>query len=788
MKRLISTGLWVAALGAVPAVSPAADTAFDGKWTANLKCSQHLENGRPAFARQFELTVSAGRISEALTQGTGSGKEDTQWEGRVDAGVLSLNGPTQRADGARWSLNFTGKANGKDRIAASGGLSSDQRKLRDCTLDLQLASPAPAAATAPLAAAPRPAVAAVAATVVAVAPASPTMVATAPTAPARAAAPAAAPTPSPSPPTNPSATTTAPTSTPRADLTPLEARVEAIAGNKLLDIVVVVATDKGRERIRRGVSGDWSLNADSLCIDSAMFFKSDGMSLPMRAFAELGLSPKDSTAVRPFTLYQMLRHEPARDESGRANAGRGFGGPTPMVSAGIPSRSSAPKEPSASDDMKAVLAHALERGFQKRFGKAVGVGLDTGGGCHADATIVPRAVLDASIGASLTSTWRAGVERGTVVELFTVSVADYRAARKSRANAIEQWDQNMAALVDRLAKSPASGEQALYGAISVGGSSIRACYVNDSASAPRHGVSLEAVLRSAEFKNFLPGSISSRTRFETIDALYADLQKSQGRCTTLIGNGPSLAQLKTAIDRDKQLNGRLMPEPLSEARLLASHAEGLGFKTPEAYLFGRSIDVAEAMQVSRLQTLGINTKEQFFTARKRLEQFDAASKPDVDALLQFLADEREATAGGKTVKVLRAERAKREDEEARRYMAALAAEEKKKAGEFPFVGLLSCSISGQKTSVQACLSSGSIQTEVELRNGDDYRMYKIHDIAQIGNWDGTDMRIDLRKNFELKAQNADKSLILTLVVKDRASGKVLFQKSAAQFGVVNVKG
>ena len=245
MKRLISTGLWVAALGAVPAVSPAADTTFDGKWTVNLKCSQHLENGRPAFARQFELTVSAGRISEAQTLGTGSGKEDTQWEGRVDAGVFSLNGPTQRADGTRWSLNFAGKANGKDRIAASGGLSSDQRKLRDCTLDLQLASPAPAAATAPLAAAPRPAVAAVAATVVAVAPASPTMVATAPTAPARAAAPAAAPTPSPSPPTNPSATTTAPTSTPRADLTPLEARVEDLLSRMTLSEAVGMLGDDG---------------------------------------------------------------------------------------------------------------------------------------------------------------------------------------------------------------------------------------------------------------------------------------------------------------------------------------------------------------------------------------------------------------------------------------------------------------------------------------------------------------------------------------------------------------
>jgi hypothetical protein len=118
---------------------------------------------------------------------------------------------------------------------------------------------------------------------------------------------------------------------------------------------------------------------------------------------------------------------------------------------------------------------------------------------------------------------------------------------------------------------------------------------------------------------------------------------------------------------------------------------------------------------------------------------------------------------------------------------SMAASEKGKAAEYPYIGLLSCSISDQKTNVQACLSNSGVETEVELRNGNEYRMYKIYDINQIGNWDGSDMQIDLRKNFEIKAQNANKNLILNLVVKDRSSGKILFQKSAAMFGVITVK-
>jgi hypothetical protein len=782
----------------VPATCLAADTDYDGKWTVRLSCGQHLQNGRPAFASNFELSVVNGRINEIYTQTTGAGKEDTQWDGRIDRGALILNGPSQRSDGARWLLNFTGKATGNDHISGSGSLSSDQRKVRDCSVELQLDTHAPASLAAKKSP-PEKAASGSSAASSSIAPLAsvtslkaqvesalkgkqpqapaPKPATTASSAPAtHAAVPAAPATPPPKAPAS------------RADITPLEAKLEAIAGSKLLDIVVAVTTDSGRERIRRSVSGDWTLNADSLCIDSNMLFKADGISLPFRFFPELGLNASDSSTLRLLRFYEMLKFDPARDVSGRANAGRElFGGPTPTTRAGIPSRSNAPRELSSNEDTTAVLAYALERGFQKRFGKSVRVGIDTGASCIADATLMPRAVVDPQHGARLTSKWRAGVERGTVFELFSISVAEYRTARQDWITAIGKWDQNVAGLVERLAKSPASGDQALYGALNVGNGNIKACFVTDAASAPRNGVSIEAVMRSAEFKNFLSGSISNRTRFDNIDALYADLQKSQGKCTVIIGNGPTLATLKNAIDRDKQLDGRLMPAPLDEAKLLAAHAEGIGFKNPESYLFGISIDVSDAMQVSRLQALGISTKNQFLTARKRLEQFESDSKPNVDALLQFLADEREATASRKTVKALRTERAKREDEEARRYMAALAAGEKKKAVEYPYLGLLSCSISGQKTNVQACLSSSGIETEVELRNGSEYRMYKIHDINQIGNWDGNDLRIDLRKNFELKAQNADKTLILTLVLKDRASGKLLFQKSAAMFGVINVQ-
>jgi hypothetical protein len=81
---------------------------------------------------------------------------------------------------------------------------------------------------------------------------------------------------------------------------------------------------------------------------------------------------------------------------------------------------------------------------------------------------------------------------------------------------------------------------------------------------------------------------------------------------------------------------------------------------------------------------------------------------------------------------------------------------------------LKLSINAQKTSVQARASNRSVDTEVELRNDADYHMYKIHYIASIGNRDGSDMQIDLRQNFSIKAQHAHETLILSLIGEDRA--------------------
>ncbi|MCE2949857.1 MAG: hypothetical protein LXA50_22685 [Betaproteobacteria bacterium] len=853
----------LAALLSVPAMLHAAATDYDGQWAATLGCSAHASNGRPAFTNRIVFTVAGGRIAHNQSQVTAAGQEETRWEGRIDDGRLVLGATARREPDARWSWDLSGKAAGNDRIAGSGAIASDGRKVRDCTIEMRLDAPAPAslaaraqqpqgasvqAAQAPPAQAkpappvqpavvpqrsPEPAQAvppqptpAQPAQAAAVQPPQPTPTGAASAAnralqaaqaampalanasrgvgvqvpgtvagtspalpgstPALAAGPAAA---------TPTVASTAPAAaganpeaaSARAGLSPVEQRLETIAGNRNLDLLLLVSNREMRGTLRRSVSGEWSLQGDALCIDIGELVKADGIQIPWSAFSELGARPV-SGDMRIQSYYQALRFTPARQYGLREPPRPGFSGPTPTVSAGIPSRSAAPRPESDSADYWATLATAFEIALQKRFGRPVRVSVNLGGtGCSPDAYAIPRMLVDATMGPKLSSRWKANLDAGQLHEIATVPIGDYRVARDIRQQGFAQAAKAADGLLRRLADSPATGAGALYGALGVGGSSIRACYATpDAAGTPRHGVSLEAVLRSDAFARFQSGKTSSIRKFDSVDALYADLQKRDGRCTIILGNGPTLATLKAAIDRDRQLDGRLMPDPLDEAVLLQVHAAALGFKDSSAYLFGNSIGVRDAAQVARLQELGIASAEQFAAARKRLEQVEPGARDSIDALIQLAADEREASAKGTSVKAIRTERARREEAEARRHAAAMAAGEKAKAAEFPFVAVFSCSIGQQKTSLQACMSSGSVDTEIELKNGNDYRMYKIHDVASIGRWTGDEMVVDLRRSFEIKAQNADRTLVMNLVVKDRASGRTLYQRSAAQFGVMRV--
>lgn len=100
-----------------------------------------------------------------------------------------------------------------------------------------------------------------------------------------------------------------------------------------------------------------------------------------------------------------------------------------------------------------------------------------------------------------------------------------------------------------------------------------------------------------------------------------------------------------------------------------------------------------------------------------------------------------------------------------------------------YVAELSCTQGSTSFPVYACMDGGS---GIELRNGNHYKMYMQPDVMEMGQWTGSSIEIELADRFEINAQNRSDSVLLNVVIRNKASGAVVFQKSASQYGTIHV--
>jgi hypothetical protein len=109
----------------------------------------------------------------------------------------------------------------------------------------------------------------------------------------------------------------------------------------------------------------------------------------------------------------------------------------------------------------------------------------------------------------------------------------------------------------------------------------------------------------------------------------------------------------------------------------------------------------------------------------------------------------------------------------------------KLAKEFPFYAIVSCGMNQQHINVLACFA-GRVGTELELRNGTEYGMYKAHEITGVGQDTPEGLMINLRNNFSLKVQNSNDQLILGVKIIQRSTNKVVFVKQAASYQMISI--
>ena len=108
---------------------------------------------------------------------------------------------------------------------------------------------------------------------------------------------------------------------------------------------------------------------------------------------------------------------------------------------------------------------------------------------------------------------------------------------------------------------------------------------------------------------------------------------------------------------------------------------------------------------------------------------------------------------------------------------------------FPYIAFITCGTQGQHINVLACFAGahGGVDTELELRNGKQYGLYKVYDISNLGEESRKGLAIKLSRSFQLTAQNASDILVLGVRIVDRATGRTLFEKQVGMFGVIKVR-
>lgn len=117
------------------------------------------------------------------------------------------------------------------------------------------------------------------------------------------------------------------------------------------------------------------------------------------------------------------------------------------------------------------------------------------------------------------------------------------------------------------------------------------------------------------------------------------------------------------------------------------------------------------------------------------------------------------------------------------------------AGEdvkYPYAAIVSCSTSSFQTDLMVCFAGSSSRpdTNLELKNGDEYDMYQPGDLINVGRRTSEGVRIELSRNFELTMQNASESMLLGVKIVNNIPSsdfdKVIYEKKVGEFGVINV--
>ena len=275
--------------------------------------------------------------------------------------------------------------------------------------------------------------------------------------------------------------------------------------------------------------------------------------------------------------------------------------------------------------------------------------------------------------------------------------------------------------------------------------------------------------------------------YASVEALYEARQTKPEECLVYVDFPANLKKVAAAMQRDGK-TAPVINELVASTELRDDWAKKAGYRQYAEYQTARDMKV-NAQQYKQLGEYRITDKAGLDAAVREMQASRYATGSDVGDVLSYLKDKAEAAGrSGATAVSVRDARQKAAREAAEANAAAERRRREDQAREFPYIAVLTCGMPGH-INIMACFAGGSrgVDTELKLRNGSSSAMYKVYNLQQAGQERRDGFYIDLRRNFDLRAQNADDTLILSLKIIDRVSGRVVHEDQASRFEVVSAR-
>lgn len=214
-----------------------------------------------------------------------------------------------------------------------------------------------------------------------------------------------------------------------------------------------------------------------------------------------------------------------------------------------------------------------------------------------------------------------------------------------------------------------------------------------------------------------------------------------------------------------------------------------GYASEADYEFSKSLGSSTPKRVQGLRSYGITSRQQLDEVIAEMNKINySQNNDDWGTIFNYLSDRQKSKDNNISIMKQKKQREAKEAIEEAKREATIKKERQEFAKNFPYTATFSCSYGNQLAALEACfIGSHNLKTQIEIRNGSKYGFYQPWELEKLGSKSTEGVVVPLSKDFTIKAQNANSSLTLNLVIREYISGRIVWQKSVGEFGVILIR-